>query len=577
MRPQNPRWPYAMPFALGLASAAGQLVSPYTGQTAPMAVCFAPGTTPEYMAAVTRLVDLQNQFFYGNADYHINNTWPVTQGSPLTLTWSFVPDGLSIPGGGGGEPTAPSNLFATMDGAFASQGGRAAWVAKFQAVFDRWSALTGVHYTRVTWSGQDWDDGAAWGSASVSGRRGDVRISMHSIDGPFGILAYDSFPTASDMVMDSDDADFFSDNTDQFAQLRNVVAHEHGHGLGLEHTCSLNSHILMEPEQESGFDGPQEDDIRAVQHMYGDPYEPHGTALTAKALGTLTAAGITFGNVPNPLSGIAVPSAALLSIDSSTDVDWYSFAIASSIPVGVTVTPVGSTYDNSPQAGSCPTSPTNFNALTVADLAMQIYSNGGSTLIGAANNTGLGSPESVVLAPLAPGTYYVKVYPANAPAESQLYRLNLTCPAPAITSSPTAQTPSAGDPLTMHVVASNAASYRWRRNGVNLSDGGNISGSGTDTLVFSPVMLEDTGNYSVAITNACSTVFTVGVSVTVGCYPNCDASTGTPLLNVADFTCFLQKFTSGDPYANCDQSVAQPNLNILDFLCFMHKMSVGCP
>lgn len=29
------------------------------------------------------------------------------------------------------------------------------------------------------------------------------------------------------------------------------------------------------------------------------------------------------------------------------------------------------------------------------------------------------------------------------------------------------------------------------------------------------------------------------------CYPNCDGSTASPILNVADFTCFLQKFAQG--------------------------------
>ena len=31
------------------------------------------------------------------------------------------------------------------------------------------------------------------------------------------------------------------------------------------------------------------------------------------------------------------------------------------------------------------------------------------------------------------------------------------------------------------------------------------------------------------------------------CYPNCDASTINPTLNVNDFTCFLNKFAAGCP------------------------------
>jgi probable HAF family extracellular repeat protein len=60
------------------------------------------------------------------------------------------------------------------------------------------------------------------------------------------------------------------------------------------------------------------------------------------------------------------------------------------------------------------------------------------------------------------------------------------------------------------------------------------------------------------------------------CYPNCDGSTTEPVLNVADFSCFLQKFASGDPYANCDGSTTEPVLNVADFSCFLQKFAAGC-
>jgi probable HAF family extracellular repeat protein len=60
------------------------------------------------------------------------------------------------------------------------------------------------------------------------------------------------------------------------------------------------------------------------------------------------------------------------------------------------------------------------------------------------------------------------------------------------------------------------------------------------------------------------------------CYANCDGSTTAPILNVGDFTCFLQKFASGDPYANCDHSTAAPTLNVADFTCFLQKYAAGC-
>jgi hypothetical protein len=61
------------------------------------------------------------------------------------------------------------------------------------------------------------------------------------------------------------------------------------------------------------------------------------------------------------------------------------------------------------------------------------------------------------------------------------------------------------------------------------------------------------------------------------CYANCDASTSAPVLNVADFTCFLTKFAAGDAYANCDASTSVPVLNVADFTCFLQKFAAGCP
>ncbi len=61
------------------------------------------------------------------------------------------------------------------------------------------------------------------------------------------------------------------------------------------------------------------------------------------------------------------------------------------------------------------------------------------------------------------------------------------------------------------------------------------------------------------------------------CYANCDHSTLAPSLNVADFTCFLQKFSAGDPYANCDNSTTAPVLNVADFTCYLQNFAAGCP
>ena len=76
-----------------------------------------------------------------------------------------------------------------------------------------------------------------------------------------------------------------------------------------------------------------------------------------------------------------------------------------------------------------------------------------------------------------------------------------------------------------------------------------------------------TGNYD---------YFGAGFGSPAPCYANCDGSTTAPLLNVGDFTCFLNRFAAGDGYANCDGSTAAPVLNVGDFTCFLNRFAAGC-
>jgi hypothetical protein len=75
------------------------------------------------------------------------------------------------------------------------------------------------------------------------------------------------------------------------------------------------------------------------------------------------------------------------------------------------------------------------------------------------------------------------------------------------------------------------------------------------------------------------------VGLTPPCYANCDGSTTTPILNVEDFSCFINEFAAaqGLPpqqqlthYANCDGSSTPPVLNVEDFTCFINAFAAGC-
>jgi hypothetical protein len=81
-------------------------------------------------------------------------------------------------------------------------------------------------------------------------------------------------------------------------------------------------------------------------------------------------------------------------------------------------------------------------------------------------------------------------------------------------------------------------------------------------------------------------VLNVGACTPAACPANCDGSTAAPILNVDDFTCFINRFAiaQGLPYgqqvthyANCDQSTTAPVLNVDDFTCFINRYAMGCP
>lgn len=80
--------------------------------------------------------------------------------------------------------------------------------------------------------------------------------------------------------------------------------------------------------------------------------------------------------------------------------------------------------------------------------------------------------------------------------------------------------------------------------------------------------------------------FALFVQSTPTCYANCDGSTTAPILNIDDFTCFINEYATAlalppgqqvTAYANCDQSTTPPVVNIDDFTCFIMAYAQGCP
>ena len=382
----------------------------------PVMACYAEGTPLTTIALVENALGR----FWGDR-YNAGNSWNGTAVNTVyTIRWSFVPDGLNIPSGVG-EPAAPSTLFASMDAKFG--GNRALWISKFQQCFDRWGQITGLNYVRVTAGSNAWDDGAGWGNGGADNARGDVRISMHNIDNANGILAYCSFPSNGDMVIDSSES--WGSSGSDYRFLRNTVMHEHGHGIGLFHVCPTSQSKLMEPFLSTNYDGPQQDDIRAGQYLYGDVYEPNGTVALATDIGALAVGGTIN---PSNLPGTITANTSATSIANGFDVDFFKFTTSQNLLATITVTPIGTTYDSSAQNadGSCG-SGNNINALSMSNLAISAYASNGTTQLVTQNSAAAGAAEvlnNVLLSP--PGTFYARVSAASVTSgQNQLYRITV--------------------------------------------------------------------------------------------------------------------------------------------------------
>jgi len=333
-----------------------------------------------------------------------------TIGDPITLTYSFVPDGVSIWDGGIGVKAkfAPSDLFATMNGspAFADE---AAWKAKFAESFQRWGELMGVTYIEVADDGNpSFPSDVSNGAPGVLGSRGDIRIAMRPLDFQSSVLAFNFFPNTGDMVLDSDDLANWEIPLNSFRFLRNVIMHEHGHGFGEGHVIPTDNTKLMEPFINVNFDGPQDDDIRGGQRLYGDPSENDDVSGDATALGAVTS--ILLSDI---------------STDSSTDEDWFQFDAGTCKGLTATLQPIGSTYLVGPQGGT----PISINTKAINDLALEVWDGSGTTQLISVNAAPAGSDEVLtdfLLLPVAPGPFHLRIVPGAVGDDVQRYTLDLT-------------------------------------------------------------------------------------------------------------------------------------------------------
>ena len=93
--------------------------------------------------------------------------------------------------------------------------------------------------------------------------------------------------------------------------------------------------------------------------------------------------------------------------------------------------------------------------------------------------------------------------------------------------------------LTVGAVGNQPLSYQWQKNGTNLTDAGNLSGSSTGSLTFQNITAANAGTYSVIVSNSFGTAASSPAVLSV-------ASTGAPGVALTA----LYSFTGGDDGGN---------------------------
>jgi serralysin len=348
------------------------------------------------------------------------------QGDPITLTWSLAPNGTSIPGAGS------SNLISYFDGLLgAGPGGsdltQRPWFHLFQECFDRWSQLGGI-----TFDYEPADNGVTLNTSGGSlGVRGDVRIGGTYVDGPSGTLAYTWLPDSGDMVIDTGETTFYSNSANNYRQFRNTVTHELGHSFGLLHVESSDAALLMEPYINTSFDGPQLDDIRGIQGMYGDALEKshsgqgNDTNQLATSLGSLASGGtLAIGSDAVGSQSVSPSETDFVSVANSSDADYFSFTLSTPARLDLTLTPLGGVFYQGVEDGQ----QTLFDANSRNDLSLAVFSTNGTTLLASADSTAAGEIESLSgISLTSPGQYFVRV--TGSDDNVQLYQLQLAAEA----------------------------------------------------------------------------------------------------------------------------------------------------
>ncbi|MGD9688720.1 MAG: M12 family metallo-peptidase [Phycisphaerales bacterium] len=213
------------------------------------------------------------------------------------------------------------------------------------------------------------------------------------------------------------------------------------------------------------------------------------------------------------------------------------------------------------------------------DLAYQWFHNG-QALVNDAQYSGATSRVLVIDRPVGPeaGLYHCAVSNSCGEATSATALLSLSNFGPIILDPPEGATIEAGQSAMLSVVVTGAGNvtYRWRRNGVNLNDGGKFSGVTTPTLMIESASTSEAGTYQCELRDSCGLSVTAPVDVVVESSTTCPADFNADgNLDPDDLGDFINCFF-GPGCASADFN-GDGNVDPDDLGDFINVFFAGCP
>ena len=184
-----------------------------------------------------------------------------------------------------------------------------------------------------------------------------------------------------------------------------------------------------------------------------------------------------------------------------------------------TLVSFNNTNGASPAAALTPGTDGNFYGMTMQGgsygmgTAFQMTTNGTLTTLVSFNNTNGASPAAALTLG-TDGNFYGTTATGGTSDEGTVFRLSL---APVISVQPRSQTNWAGETVRFLVSEPplNPTIYQWQKDGIVLVNCGNVSGATTSTLTISSISDNDTGSYSVIVTNSFGSAISSNAVLTV--------------------------------------------------------------